>query len=169
MGLKKRGGKKSIFNVFAVLFVFWLVLSGLFDYFHIALGVISCLLVAYLSSDLGHIDLGRVNRWQVLTRFAGYIPWLLYQVVLSNIHIAKIVLSPRIQLNPEVVVYPTFLKGDLSRTLFANSITLTPGTVTIDIDEENLYVHAINEKVKKDLLTGQMEKKVYNVFKGGDA
>lgn len=150
---------------FIILFTNWIIWSGLFDAFHMSLGVISCLIVTFMSHDLlfkrqkfSISDFGEVFR------FILYVPWLLYQITLSNIHVAKIVLKPQMPIDPEIVRYKYRLKKDVSITTFANSIILTPGTITAQITEEEFFVHCIDKKVADDLFTGEMEDRIARVF-----
>ena len=151
--------------VFIILFVNWVIWSGLFDAFHLSLGVISCLLVTLMSSNLlfKRKEFKAGDLLEAL-RLIVYIPWLLYQIILSNIHVAKIVLKPDMPIDPEVIRYKTKLKKDISIVTFANSIILTPGTITADIIDDELYVHCLDKKVAEDLMTGEMEDRVAHVF-----
>jgi multicomponent Na+:H+ antiporter subunit E len=97
-------------------------------------------------------------------RFIMYIPWLMYQIILSNIHVAKIVLNPAMPIDPEVVSYKHNLKKDVSIVTFANSITLTPGTITAEIVDGEFLVHCLDKKVTDDLNTGEMEDRIARVF-----
>ena len=153
------------FVLFPVLFLHWIVWSGKFDSFHLSLGVISCALVTFLSHDL-YLKRKKLSPKIMgeAVRFIKYIPWLFYQIVLSNIHVAYLVLSPRMPIDPKIIRYKTRLKTDLALVTFANSITLTPGTITADISEGEYYVHALSKKVADDLMTGQMEDRVAAIF-----
>ncbi len=150
---------------FLILFLNWILWSGKFDAFHLSLGIISCILVSYMSHDF----LFKREKFSIkciieVIRFIEYIPWLLYQILLANIHVAYLALSPRMPINPGIIRFKTKLKKDVSLATFANSITLTPGTITADIREGEYYVHALSQKVAEDLLTGEMEDKVAHVF-----
>lgn len=150
---------------FLVLFLNWIVWSGMFDAFHLALGVISCAIVTFMSHDL----LFKSEKFSVrhaieFVRFIKYIPWLLYQIILSNIHVAYLVLHPKMPIEPSVISYRSKLKKDISLVTLANSITLTPGTITADIVNGIYIVHCISKKVADDLLTGDMEKRVSHIF-----
>lgn len=138
-------------------------MSGHFDMFHLSLGVICCALVAYASHDLMFEGVP-IDMHTEVFRFIKYLPWLIYQIILSNIHVAYLVLSPKMPLEPRVIRIKTKLKSDLALLTFANSITLTPGTITVDIKEGVYYVHAISNKVSMDLLTGEMENRVAHIF-----
>ncbi|MCP4599402.1 MAG: Na+/H+ antiporter subunit E [Proteobacteria bacterium] len=149
--------------VFIILFAFWLLFSGHYDIFHMSLGVICSALIAVVSGDLMILDMEPHNRIVKTRRFIIYIPWLIYQVVLANIHVAYLVLNPN-EIHPRIIHFKTKLKSDFSMVAFANSITLTPGTITMDIIDGEFYVHALSKKVADDLETGEMEHKVAHVF-----
>ncbi len=154
------------FIVFFILYLNWILWSGKFDAFHLSLGVISCALVTFMSHDL-FLTRKKITPKIVVEsiRFIKYIPWLLYQIVLSNIHVASLVLSPRMPIDPKLIRYKTKLKTDIELVTFANSITLTPGTITADIIDGEYVVHALSRKVADDLMTGEMEDKVAHIFK----
>jgi len=153
---------------FIILFGLWITLSGLFDIFHLSLGVISCIIVARTSCDLlfSKKKVERKHLYQ-LSRFVRYLPWLIYQIVLANIYVVKLALHPDMSalIDPHIIRFRTKLKEDLPLTTFANSITLTPGTITVLIKEGYFYVHSISKKVTDDLLTGEMEQKVSEIYK----
>ncbi len=151
--------------VFSILFLHWVLWSGKFDGFHLSLGIISCALVTFMSHDL-FIERKKVSPKIIgeAIRFIKYIPWLLYQIVLSNIHVASLVLSPTMPIDPKIIRYKTKLKTDIALVAFANSITLTPGTITADISDGEYIVHALSKKVADDLMTGEMEDKVAHIF-----
>lgn len=152
---------------FITLFPFWLLLSGRFDLFHIALGVVSCLVVSYFSSDL--LFTARKFReipFRVPIRFSLYIPWLLVQIFLASINVMILVFHPRMLqvIDPKIYKFRSRLKGHLALTTFANSITLTPGTITVyTTDFGDFTVHAVDRK-SGDALPGEMEERIEKVF-----
>jgi multicomponent Na+:H+ antiporter subunit E len=89
-----------------------------------------------------------------------YTPWLLYQIVLANLRVIRIVWSPKLPIDPCMVEVPCSLKNHISRATYANSITLTPGTVTIDVGPDKLLVHALTAKDAEDLASGDMERRI---------
>lgn len=162
----------AIFTFFAMLF-FWIVMSGKFDWFHLGMGVISSALVAGLSNDLlfeGHSK-KLVPNVIKFALFLRYVMWLARQIVRANLHIAGLSLSlfPKKHLDPHIVKFRTSLKTDFARFVLANSITLTPGTVTVRIENDIFYVHAITRRSAGDLTgdgPGEMERWVAWVFEG---
>jgi multicomponent Na+:H+ antiporter subunit E len=151
---------------FLTMFGFWILLSGKFDLFHLTLGVLSSALVSFFSTDILIYDTKKDNRLAIAYRFLCYIPWLLYQIVLSTLHVTFLALHPKMkgQIDPTIVTFKTILKSDIAKVALANSITLTPGTITIRIDENQVfYVHAISRKAAADL-PGEMEERLAKVF-----
>jgi multicomponent Na+:H+ antiporter subunit E len=104
-------------------------------------------------------------------RLPGYSLWLLWEIVLSNIHILKLALTPGEikELDPALVRIKTNLKTDFGKYALANSITLTPGTITIEIDGDEMLIHAISKHTADGVSSDVMEKKVAEVFERGDA
>ena len=149
--------------VFLILFAFWLLLSGHYDLFHLSLGLICSLLVAFVSHDLLIENISGSKRIRKTRRFLSYVPWLIYQVVLANLHVAYLILNPK-AIDPRIVRFKTTLKSQFSMVTLGNSITLTPGTITMDIIDGEFYVHALSKKVADDLLSGEMERRVAHVY-----
>jgi len=151
---------------FIILTIFWIFLSGLFDLWHLPLGIISCALVAYLSNNILFKDKKvKGEHLSQLIRFILYFPWLLYQIIIANLQIAYLALHPSMSklIDPHIVKFKTKLRKDSSRVVFANSITLTPGTITVLIDDDYYLVHAINGSIAEGL-PGDMEKRVGQIF-----
>ena len=153
---------------FLIMMGFWVLLSGKFDLFHLTLGVLSSALVSYLSADILMHDTGKKDRLAIAFRFLAYIPWLLYQIVLSTIHVSFLALHPRMldKIDPTIVTFKSRLQSNVARVALANSITLTPGTITIRVEGDIFYVHAISRKAAAGL-PGEMEDRLARVFERG--
>ena len=152
---------------FILLGFFWVVFSGRFDRFHIILGIASCLIVAALSADLLFPSKIKPDLLLCWLRFAGYIPWLMYQIFRANLHVLYLTFHPRMRelIDPKIIEFNSNLESDIARTTFANSITLTPGTITVSVSVLGKFaVHCIDEKSGQGL-PGEMEKKISGVFK----
>lgn len=150
---------------FLLLFLNWVIWSGMLDLFHLSLGVVACAIVTFTTHDLLFKE-EKISS-QLLyeaVRFIRYIPWLIYQIVLSNLHVAYLALSPKMPIDPQLIKFKSNLKKEISRVTFANSITLTPGTITADIEDGEFYVHALSRKTADDLMNGDMEKRVAHIF-----
>lgn len=145
---------------------FWLVFSGKFDFFHISLGLGSCLMVSAVSAGLlfqGTLSSGLFICW---VRFMAYLPWLFNQIFMANLHLLYLSFHPRMldMINPKIIQFNSRLKTDISRTTLANSITLTPGTITVYADVLGTFaVHCIDDQ-SGETLPGEMENKIAKVF-----
>src|SRR5574344_634077 len=123
------------FIIFFILFPFWLVFSGKFDFFHITLGVISCSSVAFTSKDLFKLIGSFYKNFAIFIKLIFYFPWIVFEIIKANIDVSFIILSRKIldKIDPIVFTYKTTLKNKFAQVIFANSITLTPGTVTMSL------------------------------------
>ena len=137
-----------VFISFILFLSVWLALSGKYDVFHVSLGIISSLIVAYTSRDLINNSNNICKNIKIFIKFLFYIPWLIYQIILSNFIITRIVLSKNVikNINPRIFTYETVLTSDLAKMFLANSITLTPGTITISVVDNKLTIHALKEE-----------------------
>lgn len=158
-----------------LMFGFWILLSGKLDLFHLSAGALVSLAIALASCRLYALEppIAARNRhpfavipWGGLVT---YIPWLSAQIVLSALQVAKIVLSPRIEIRPKLFTFSYPLPHGMARATLANSITLTPGTVTIDLAGDQYMVHALTEEAARDLegtSPGNMKERVEKLFAG---
>ena len=151
-----------------LLMALWLVLSGLYDPFHLGLGALSVACVLWLNRRLRRaprVDgAARVDAEVHVLRFVAYCGWLLGQILMSALHVAGVVLHPRMPVSPRVVRFRSDQPNDVARMLLANSITLTPGTLTIEVDGDEFTVHALTRATARSLLDGTMQAKVTRLF-----
>ena len=149
------------------LFFFWIILSGQLDAFHLTLGVIASLVTAFFSHDMmfQETSLSLGTRIRHSYRFCLYLIWLSGQILVANIYVLRLVFHPRLKevLDPQFVTFKTSLTDDFAKFVFANSITLTPGTVTVRITGDEFIVHAISAKIAQSL-PGDMERRIADVF-----
>ncbi len=157
----------AFFLSFAILFLLWIVFSGRFDVFHITLGLLASALVAAFSGDLMFTSGEPRGIFRLWLRLFAYIPWLIYQIFLANLHVMYLVFHPKMMelINPQIIEFDSELKSDYARTTFANSITLTPGTITVNVTVLGRFsVHCINDKSAQSL-PGGMQEKILKVFR----
>ncbi|MFK5883248.1 MAG: Na+/H+ antiporter subunit E [Candidatus Izemoplasma sp.] len=132
---------------FLVLFSSYVLLAGL-DVQELMLGVFVSVVLTVLLANMVDYTIDYKFPIRLLVFIFAYVPVFIYQLVLSNLDVARRVLSPRIPLNPGFVKIHTDLKGDFAKLALANSITLTPGTLSIDIKGSDIYVHTVDVKGK---------------------
>jgi multicomponent Na+:H+ antiporter subunit E len=150
---------------FMIMFAFWILLSGKFDAFHLTLGILSSAAVSFFSTDLLFHQRSKKGRLREIWRFILYIPWILREIFSSTLHVAYLALHPRMidMIDPTIIAFQTRLKKDMGRVALANSITLTPGTITIRIEGDKYMVHALSQKSAKGV-PGEMEDRLVHVF-----
>lgn len=124
------------------LLVLWLLLSGHYTTLLVALGVTSVCLVVWFAHRMRLIDREGVFI-HLFPGLVGYWIWMMKEMFVSNVQAARIVLSPSLPISPALIYYRTSQQTELGRVLFGNSVTLTPGTVTTDVEGEDLRIHAL--------------------------
>lgn len=143
----------------ALLMLAWVLWSGYLQPLLLGLGVFSSILVVYLVHRMGltnfHLLEGRF-----LLRLPRYFAWLAREVLRSSLEVTRIVLSPKLPISPTVAEFRTRCSLDLDRVILGNSITLTPGTLTIQIEDGHFVVHALTEAAARDILSGEMDRRV---------
>ena len=141
-GSKPGGQLLRGFGLGSILLGFWLLLSGHYTPLLIGLGLGSCVLVVMLAARMGIVD-DEGLPLHVGARFLGYVPWLLKEIFLANVNVARIILTPGLPISPIMVHFKASQETDLGRSMYANSITLTPGTITTGMDGQDLEIHAL--------------------------
>lgn len=149
-----------------VLAIFWVLLSGYFTPLLLSLGALSVVLVVALLWKMDSID-GQVPLLPLNLKFLRYDIWLLGQIFKSSIQVTKLVWSNTTTLQPVMVKLPIDHIPLKARVLYANSITLTPGTLSIDIDDEHLSVHALQNHSIMELASGDMARRASSLVKDG--
>lgn len=144
---------------FIILAAFWWLWSGHTEPLVLFFGFASCALVTWLARRMDAID-GGEPPYTFGLRPLGYLIYLLIEVVKSNLHVARVILDPKLPVSPCLVRVVATQKTDLGRVVFANSITLTPGTLTLDLRDGEVLVHALTQEAADGLLEGHMDARV---------
>ena len=160
--------------LFIIAFLLWLGLTWSTDLLSLIVGAGAAILVALLTSDMFLPSDSKVARFKHPMRylwFLYYIPLVLWECLKANIDVAYRVAHPKVPINPGIVKLKTELRSNTAITFLANSITLTPGTLTVDVDRENgyLYVHWIDVKDKRmeeatRIIVGRFEHILKRIF-----
>lgn len=152
---------KYTFSLGIALLVNWLLWSGHFQNgFLLALGAASVAFSLWLSSRMRIVDEEGSPAVLGLRSFVLYVPWLIKEIVTSNITVAKIILSAKMPLRRNVVTIKSTQKTPIGRVILANSITLTPGTVAVDVIGDSIKIHALSLEDADLDLTGDMDGRV---------
>ena len=154
---------------FLVLFASYILLAGFYVQ-ELILGAIVSIILTIILAKLVNYTIDYRFPVKLLVFIFAYLPVFIWKLILSNIDVARRVLSPKIPLNPGFVKIKTDLKGDFAKLALANSITLTPGTLSVDIKDEYIYVHTVDVKGKTleentKNISGIFEKLLGGVFK----
>jgi len=146
-------------SALAVLYLFWLLLSGYFTAFLLVAGMGCALAVIWFAHRIdlidheGHpIEFG----WRALT----YWPWLIKEIVKSAWQVTRIILHPKLPISPVLVRFKPGQKTAVGLVTHANSITLTPGTLTVEVTPEEIVVHALTREGAEGVLSGEMDRRV---------
>lgn len=156
---------------FLVLFAFWLILSGRLEIEDLIFGVFSAALVTFMTQDLPQPE----QRWQAAGSGIGaglktawrlglYFLWLVREIIISNLQVAYLVLHPKLPIDPGLLRFRTQLRSRVGHVILANSITLTPGTITVDFTEGTYLVHALVPEAAGALLDQRMQSKLKAIF-----
>jgi multicomponent Na+:H+ antiporter subunit E len=146
-----------------LLFGLWLLLSGKTSAFHLGAGVVTVAFVVWQTCLLSPLEPLRAPHLR-FPRLVPYACWLFWQMILSAVYVARVVLQPGRHLDPQLVEFHATQPSLLSGVILANSITLTPGTLTIDLQDDRFTVHALTTRTAQDTLTGDMARRVARLF-----
>ena len=149
-------------SLFIFLFLSWLLLSGNYKALLLGLGVLSCLVVVAVCRRMKIVD-PEGHPIHLIPGLLRYMPWFLWAVIKSNIDVARRILHPRLPIAPRVIRVEASQKTHLGQVIYANSITLTPGTVAVETDEGTIDVHALTRESAEEVRSGDMDRRVTDI------
>jgi multicomponent Na+:H+ antiporter subunit E len=144
---------------FLLLFGLWLLLSSTDNVAHVATGAIAAWVVMLLN-PAGPPHVRKLSWFAML----NYLPWIIGRILKSGFHVSRLILSPSLPISPRIIRHETKLTSDGELVVLGNSITLTPGTITVEVEPGELVVHAIDEASSTDLVSGALEAKIGRIF-----
>ncbi len=159
-----------IARLFIALFIFWLGLSGTIEPKIIFYGVIASAVTALVTYPLLLVDSeDKTKKYFIFDvfkyKFACYAFWLLWQLILANVHVMRTICDADLPINPRIVRFYFRMDNPVAATLLANSITLTPGTVTVNVEDDGLFeIHALTDFTAEGVLDGSMQAKIADLF-----
>lgn len=159
-----------LISMVIMLFAFWLALSGKFTVKFLIYGVLTSVVTAWLTYPLLLVyNKDNSRRYFVfgisVFKFVKYSLWLLWQLILANIDVAKATTGQNLEIDPKVIRFYFKADNPMSSVVLANSITLTPGTVTINVTDDGLFeIHALTVGAAEGVLNGDMQRKVADLF-----
>lgn len=147
-----------------ILCLYWFLLSGHTSILLLTLGLASVVLVIWLVSRMDRKDRAPA-RMIFSLEMLSYLSWLVWQVIITNIDVARRIWNPSLPIEPESRKIKVSINDPLIKTIYANSITLTPGTVTTEVGEDYFIVHALNVESLDELEEGEMERRLSRLEK----
>ena len=160
----RRPHTPGVLPVGAAVFAFWLVISASLAPADLLLGGALSLLLGWWSARF--LWTGRAPRLSA-RQLLGLLHYLLLfsgQVFLSAVHVARVVIDPRLPIEPKLITCCTGLQREISRVAFAHSVSLTPGTLTVDMDGGTFLVHCLDEESAARIVSGELERRIARVF-----
>lgn len=165
--MRRTAGSKDFWATFGFSFLFYLGIGGFSGMYDLVTGAISAIIVATLLSRVAFEETPTIRGSSlVFIRWLIYLPFLLWEITKANLQVAYVVLHPRLPIDPDIVRFQPAVWHGLPVTTLANSITLTPGTLTVDVREGDFYVHHLTTAAREGLLAGTLERAVRFVFYG---
>ena len=149
----------------ASLVTAWLLWSGIFEPLLLGLGAFSCLITFLIVWRMGYFDKD-IFALRFSFRLLAYWGWLIKEIVMSSLGVARVVLHPRLPISCRYIELKASMPGLVDQVIFANSITLTPGTLTLDLHEGELKVHTLTQAAAEDLMSGEMDRRVAALRRG---
>ncbi|MBN2840229.1 MAG: Na+/H+ antiporter subunit E [Coriobacteriia bacterium] len=149
-----------------VLFAFWLLITGSIKPLDLGMGVVVSALVGWWADRVlwpGDPEPLPLRTW---TRVPLYMAYLLKEIVVAALYVAERVLDPKLRIAPTMHTHRVHFESDTARVAFANSITLTPGTLTVDVDGDTYIIHCLHESFSDTISSGDLERRVARTFDG---
>ena len=156
--MKKK--RNALLTMHFLLIIFWVVIASNFSMLELVIGFIVSSLIVFYNYDLifEEGDATRITFRSIKALFVLFFT-LIINIIKANIDIAKIVLNPKLPISPQFVSFKQPLKKDVNRALYGNAITLTPGTLTVKLDEDTVLVHALTDQAAKEVLDNAIKKR----------
>lgn len=167
--------KLSLFSLatsFTSLMIFWLIMSGKFEAIYLGFGVFSVASVLYVNHNLRRYRFFEddIDGLQQLRygRAVFYFFWMIGQIIISGFHVLKLISRPSMPIKPAMITFDADLPNVHARMILGNSITLTPGTITVDITGSRFTVHSIDTNSREGIINDQMPRQVLKLFSNED-
>ncbi|MGE0746676.1 MAG: Na+/H+ antiporter subunit E [Rhodospirillales bacterium] len=156
---RSSGGWLQAASATVILFIFWLLLSGHYIPFLIGAGLLSSVLVVLACRRMGVMD-DEGHPIHLTTRALTYWPWLLWEIAKAAWDVTKIVWHPRLPISPTLIRVTASQRTAVGIATYANSITLTPGTISVEVEGNEILVHAVTEAGAEGTAAGDMDRRV---------
>jgi len=155
---------RRVVALFVVLATAWLLWSGIYTPLLIGLGMLSCVLSVYAAQRVGFFD-HDVFSLHLIPRLPRYWVWLGVEVIKSSLDVARIILHRRLPISPTLVEFDASTANPVGQAILGNSITLTPGTVTLDVHNGRVQVHCLTKAGADALMSGEFNRRATDLMK----
>lgn len=167
--------KLSVFSLtmsFISLMAFWIAMSGFLDLVHLAMGVVTVVGVMALNYKLKQYqffedDMDDLSELRFGRAFF-YFFWMIYQILVAGFHVLMVIIRPAMPIKPTMVTFRADLPSAHAKMILGNSITLTPGTLTVDIEDDLFTVHALDSNSYAGIADDSMPRQVLSLFSKED-
>ena len=153
-----RSATASALALFLLLVAAWLLWSGIYKPLLLWLGAFSCVLSVYIAHRVGFFE--RSSGLHVIPKLPRFSLWMLVEIFKSSMEVVRIVLNPKLPISPTVVYLDAEPKGPVGQVILSNSITLTPGTVTLDVFNDRIVVHCQTREGAEALQSGDANRRI---------
>ena len=156
--MSKTSRSASVLALLLLLVAAWLLWSGIYKPLLLWLGAFSCALSLYVAHRVGFFE--RATGFHVIPRLPRFSVWLFVEIIKSSLEVVRIVLNPKLPISPTVVYIDAKPEGPIGQVILSNSLTLTPGTVTLDVYNNRLCVHCLTEEGAAAVRSGDANQRV---------
>lgn len=158
----------SLVLTFISLMLFWVIMSGFLDAIHIGFGLVTVIGVMAMNHKLKshqffEDDLSDFSKMR-FGRAVYYFFWLFWQIIIAGFHVVGIIIRPSMPIRPAMLKFRADLPSSHAKAILGNSITLTPGTLTIDIEDDLFTVHALDDSSFEGIISDEMPRQVLKLF-----
>lgn len=150
----------KVFGFVSLLCIFWISLSGHFEPLLLGLGFTSIVLTFFIAKKMELID-DEIYSLYLFSQLPSFFMYIFKEIVKANIDVIKRIISPRNKpISPQLIDIPLPKKSDMGHVIYANAITLTPGTISVELSKDNLTVHALTKEAAQELIEADMASKI---------
>lgn len=148
------------FGFITLLSIFWILLSGHFEPLLLGLGITSIVLTVFIAKRMELID-DEIYSLHLFSQLPSFFAYIFKEIVKANLDVIKRIIKPASNpISPQLITISMPKKSDIGRVIYANSVTLTPGTVSVELSKDKLTIHALTKEAAKDLIEGSMASKI---------
>lgn len=157
--LRRAPDMRHTLSVFVLLVFIWVANSGFFTPLLLSLGLLSVVFVVWLAHRMDVVD-EESQPIHMTIRLPGYFWWLLVKIVQANIDVVRHIWRPKLEITPGTASLTASQQSDMGKVIYANSITLTPGTVALNVIDDQIVVHSLTREGLEELQGGEMDRRV---------